>query len=84
MRGEQEALPDFSRRSKPGEEIGTTGKNFLKFNVESGLGGDGGKKIRDALFAGAGVTGGQEGGIHAGQRDQVAQQFFGFRHAGFP
>ena len=52
VRREQNGLPDFILRPQPRDEIGTSGQNFLKFNFQSGARGDGGEKIRDALFAG--------------------------------
>jgi hypothetical protein len=66
-------------------------KDRLEFNFESGARGDGGAKIRDALFAGErmrlaglprrGSARRNEGGIHAGQRDEFGQEFFRARHA---
>ena len=65
--------------------------NFLEFNIESGMGGDGGEEICHILFTimrltKAGLSrrssiGWSEGGIHAGQRDEFGQQFFRARHA---
>ena len=56
--------------------------DFLKFHFQSGARGGGGEKIRDALFAGVRMARRQEGGIHAGQRDEFGEQFFRARHGG--
>jgi hypothetical protein len=55
-------------------------KDILKFNFQSGAGGDGGEKIRDAFFTGVRMARRQKGGVHAGQRDKFGQKFFRARH----
>ena len=50
VRREQDGVPDFVPRPQPRDEIGAAGQNFLKFDFQSGAGGDGGEKIRDTLF----------------------------------
>ena len=97
VRREQDGLADFVSRPQARDEIGTPGQHFLKFDFQSGARGDRGQKIRDALFAKSwqGRPAGRprprgraalpqqngEGRIHAGQRDEFGQQFFGARHA---
>src|SRR5580704_11276667 len=61
-------------------DVSAHSKDILKFNFQSGAGGDGGKKIRDAFFTGVRVARRQKGGIHAGQRDEFGQKFFRARH----
>jgi hypothetical protein len=53
----------------------------LKFNFKTGARGNGGEKIRDALFSGVRVARREKGGIHAGQCDKFGQKFFRARHA---
>ena len=50
---------------------------MLKLNFQTFTGGRSRQKVSDALFTGAFVTRWQKGRIHAGQRDQLAQQLFG-------
>jgi hypothetical protein len=82
MRREEDGPADFISRPQPGDDVGATGQNFLKFNLQSGAGGDGSQKIRHALFAGVRMAQRQKGRIHAGQRDKFRQKFFRARHVG--
>ena len=50
---------------------------MLRLNFQTFTGGRSRQKVSDALFTGAFVTRWQKGRIHAGQRDQLAQQLFG-------
>jgi hypothetical protein len=79
---EQNGLLDFIFWPQPRDEIGTIRQNFLKFNFESGAGGDGVEKICDAFFTGVRMARRQEGRVHAGQRNKFGQQFFRARHGG--
>ena len=51
--------------------------DILKIHIQSGLGGGGGQKIGHPALAGARIAGGQKRRVHAGQRDQLTQQFSG-------
>ena len=81
MRREQNSLFYFISRQKSRNEIETIRQDFLKFHFQSGARGDGGEKIRDALFTGVWVARRQKGRVHARQRDEFGQKFFRARHA---
>ena len=78
----------MSRRIKSADRS-TRSKDRLKFDLQPGARGDCGQKIRDIFLAESGKTGSPrrsrallgEGGIDAGQRDEISQEFFGARHA---
>ena len=50
-------------------------------DIEAGAGSGGGEEIHNAFFTGTGVTGRQQGIVHAGQSDQFTEQFLGLSHA---
>ena len=88
MRREQDGLADFVSWPQTRDEIGAARQNLLKFDLESGMRGNGRQKIRCVLFSKfcqAGLSRRSpalrgEGGIHAGQRNEFGQQFFRARH----
>jgi hypothetical protein len=51
-----------------------------EFDIESGTRRPGGKKIANALLAGASISDRQKRRIHARQSDQIAKQLFSFKH----
>ena len=73
VRREQDGLADFIWRQQPGDEIETSGQNFLKFHRQSGARSGGGEKFRDAFFPGVRMAQRQEGRVHAGQGDEFGQ-----------
>jgi hypothetical protein len=81
VRREQEAKARLARGTKSGEQIRAAGLDILEVHIQTGLGGGGGEKIGDPALAGARMAGGQKRRVHAGQRDQLTQQFFGISHS---
>ncbi len=80
VRREEDALFDFSRRRQARDQVGAAGRGLLPADVQSGAGRGVGQKLRHPSFPGVGLARRQESGVDAGQRHQVAQQFFGARH----
>ena len=72
------ALPRGERRASRFERPGDTG---LELHVQPRPGRRGRQELRHPLFPGARMLRRQESRVHAGQRDQFAQELLSIRHA---
>ncbi len=72
MRGEENALADFSGWAEGGDEIGTVGQDVFESDVETGVSGSGGEEVGDFFLAGAGMARGKKSRVDAGEGDEVA------------
>ena len=78
VRREQDAPAGFASGGREvDEQVGAAGENLLPFQLQPGAVGSGGEEIRDATLAGEVTAAREERGVHAGQRDEFAQELMG-------